>query len=246
MKGTRDSGRMVSGDMLQRYGDGTEAIAPATARGMTAYRGITGPVFSDLFTTFEFGMAVHPRGPASAPGGSSPLYFTRGRSAEWVAGHPDLMGTPKGAIQRIFTPKDGMQVNAGGMEKYAQQFLLTCDCLGTCGRGQINRFNSSKLQAELYPAVTGFETPTEQLIKASERVFNLLKAANVREGFDRNHDRFPVQWFGEKKLKIIINILKLHKKLYTGCWMTSMMKGGGMQKRVSRPKRNCKNLNWTM
>jgi aldehyde:ferredoxin oxidoreductase len=47
----------------------------------------------------------------------------------------------------------------------------------------------------------GFETSTEQLIKASERVFNLLKAANVREGFERNHDRFPVQWFGEKKHK---------------------------------------------
>ena len=168
---------------------------------MTAYQGVTGPVFSDLFTTFEFGMAVHPRGPASAPGGSSPLYFTRGRPVEWVAGHLDRMGTPKDAIQRIFTPKDGMQVNVGRMEKYAQQFLLTCDCLGTCGRGQINRFNSSKLQAELYSAVTGFETSTEQLIKASERVFNLLKAANVREGFDRNHDRFPVQWFGEKKHK---------------------------------------------
>jgi aldehyde:ferredoxin oxidoreductase len=189
------------GKVLQQYGEGTEAIAPATARGMTAYQGITGPVYSDLFTTFEFGMAVHPRGPASAPGGSSPLYFTRGRPADWVAGHMDRMGTPQDAIKRIFTPKDGMDVNVGRMEKYAQQFLLTCDCLGTCGRGQINRFNSSMLQAELYSAVTGFETSKEELIKASERVFNLLKAANVREGFDRNHDRFPVQWFGEKKHK---------------------------------------------
>jgi len=111
------------------------------------------------------------------------------------------MGTPEDAIKRIYTPNSGMQVNVGRMEKYAQQFLLACDCLGTCGRGQINRFNSSKLQADLYSAVTGFETSFEQLTNASERVFNLLKAANVREGFDRSHDRFPVQWFGEKKHK---------------------------------------------
>jgi aldehyde:ferredoxin oxidoreductase len=189
------------GDVLQKYGEGTEAFAPAVNKGMTAYQGITGPVMSDLFTTFEFGMAVHPRGPASAPGGSSPLYFTRGRPVDWIAGHLDRMGASKDAIERMFSPKDGMAVNVGRMEKYAQQFLLTCDCLGTCGRGQINRFNSSSLQAELYSAVTGFETSTEELKKAAERVFTLLKAANVREGFDRKDDRFPKQWFGEKKHK---------------------------------------------
>ncbi len=187
------------GVMLERIGEEVEAFAPAVARGMTAYQGVTGPVFSDLFTTFEFGMAVHPRGPASAPGGSSPLYFTRGRPAEWIAGHLDRMGVPQEAIQRIFTSKDGMAVNVGRMEKYAQQFLLACDCLGMCGRGQINRFNSAKLQAELYTAVTGLETTPESLQKSAERVFTLLKAANVREKFERNEDRFPKRWFGDKK-----------------------------------------------
>ena len=187
------------GEVLKKYGEKAEEIAPAVNKGLVAYSGITGPVFSDLFTTFEFGSVVHPRGPASAPGGSSPLYFTRGRPADWVSGHLDRMGTPQDAIARIFTAKDGMALNVGRMAKYAQQFLLTCDCLGTCGRGQINRFNSSKLQAGLYSAVTGLETSTDELKQAAERVFTLLKAANVREGFDRKDDRFPKQWFGEKK-----------------------------------------------
>ena len=126
------------------------------------------------------------------------------------------MGTPKDAIERIFTPKDGMAVNVGRMEKYAQQFLLTCDCLGTCGRGQINRFNSSKLQAELYSAVTGYETSPEELQKKAERVFNLLKAANVREGFDRTHDRFPKQWFGEKKHKDYYEKVEITEKMVYG------------------------------
>lgn len=203
-------------DVLRKYGKRTEEFVPAVAKGMTIYQGITGPVFSDLFTTFEFGMVVHPRGPASAPGGSSPLYFTRGRPADWVAGHLDRMGASKDAIERMFTPKEGMAVNVGRMEKYAQQFLFTCDCLGTCGRGQINRFNSSKLQAELYSAVTGFETNKEELMKASERAFNLLKAANVREGFDRKDDSFPERWFGEKKHKDYYEKVEITKEMAYG------------------------------
>jgi len=45
----------------------------------------------------------------------------------------------------------------------------------------------------LFSAVTGFETSTEEIKKAAERVFTLLKAANVREGFDRKDERFPRQ-----------------------------------------------------
>jgi len=187
--------------VLQKYGEGIEEFAPAEVKGMIAYQGITGPVYSDLFGTFEFGMAVHPRGPHASSGGSSPLYFTRGRPADWVAGHLDRMGAPEDAIERVFTLKDGMAVNVGRMEKYSQQWLLTCDCLGQCCRGQINRFYSSNLHAELYSAVTGFGTSREELTKAAERAFNLLKAMNVREGFDRKDDRFPERWFGETKHK---------------------------------------------
>ncbi|MFC1916566.1 aldehyde ferredoxin oxidoreductase family protein [Chloroflexota bacterium] len=203
-------------DVLQKYGKGIEEFAPCEVKGTIAYEGITGPIFSDLFTTFEFGMVVHPRGPASAPGGSSPLYFTRGRPADWIKGHLDRMGALPDAIDRMFVPKEGMAVNVGRMEKYAQQFLFTCDSLGTCGRGQINRFNSSKLQAELYSAVTGFETSQEELIKASERVFNLLKAANVREGFDRKDDRFPERWFGDKKHKDYYEKVEITKEMAYG------------------------------
>ena len=156
------------GEVLKKYGEGIEEFAPLEVKGMIAYQGITSPIMADLFTTFEFGMAVHPKGPCAAPGGSSPLYFTRGRAIDWVAGHLDRMGVPKDAQERIFTPKDGMLLNVGRMEKYSQQSLFVVDMLGTCGRGQINRFYSNKVQGELYSAVTGFEMTGEELMKASE------------------------------------------------------------------------------
>jgi len=45
------------------------------------------------------------------------------------------------------------------------------------------------------------EISGEELVKASERAFNLVKAGNVREGFDRKDDSFPAGWFGEEKHK---------------------------------------------
>jgi len=189
------------GELLKRYGNAARSLLPVVVKGMVAYQGITSPIKTDLFTTFEFGMAVHPKGPCAAPGGSSPLYFTRGRPLEWVAGHLDRMGVPKDAQERILTPKEGMALNVGRMTKYSQLSLFVVDMLGTCGRGQINRFYSNKLQAELYSAVTGLEMSGQELLKAAERALNLIKAANVREGFDRKEDCFPESWFGTEKHK---------------------------------------------
>lgn len=204
------------GGVLKKYGEGIEEFAPVVVKGMVAYQGITSPIKTDLFTTFEFGMAVHPKGPCAAPGGSSPLYFTRGRAIDWVAGHLDRMGVPKDAQKRIFITKEGMALNVGRMTKYSQQSLFVIDMLGTCGRGQINRFYSNKVQAGLYSAVTGLEISGEELMKASERAVNLIKAANVREGFDRKDDRFPEGWFGKEKHKDYYENVAITKEMAYG------------------------------
>ena len=49
--------------------------------------------------------------------------------------------------------------------------------------------------AEIYSAVTGFETSLQHLRKASDRIYNLYKALNVRLGFSRKDDVFPERWF---------------------------------------------------
>ncbi|MHA1262552.1 MAG: aldehyde ferredoxin oxidoreductase family protein [Candidatus Freyarchaeota archaeon] len=180
--------------VLEEYGEHAD-YAPCVVKGMVAYQSVRGPVFSKTFTPFEFGLIVHPRGPASAPGGSSPLYFTFGRPLDWIKRHFDRLGIPRDAQERILTEKEGMAINVGRLTKYAQQFLYICGSLGTCGRGQINRFYSLETFANLYSAATGFETSEEELMTASERIFNLEKAINMREGFTRKDDVFPERWF---------------------------------------------------
>ncbi|MCD4728922.1 MAG: hypothetical protein K8R46_14790 [Pirellulales bacterium] len=185
------------GPMLEKYGEGTEEYAPCVSKGLLVYQSVRGPVPSKTFSPFEMGMIVLPRGPAAAPGGSSPLYFTYGRPLEWIQGHFDRMGIAKDAQERILKEKHGVNINIGRLTKYAARFLYTCGCMGTCGRGQINRFYSAKLHAALYSAVTGFETSPEELKRAADRVQNLEKVANVREGFSRKDDLPPERWFEE-------------------------------------------------
>ena len=52
--------------------------------------------------------------------------------------------------------------------------------------------------AELYSAVTGIETTSQELKKAGARAFNLLKVLNVRAGFSRVDDAFPKVWLQAK------------------------------------------------
>jgi len=49
--------------------------------------------------------------------------------------------------------------------------------------------------AEFYSAVTGIELNRSEVATAGERAWNILKAANVREGFSRKDDSFPEKWF---------------------------------------------------
>jgi len=45
--------------------------------------------------------------------------------------------------------------------------------------------------SQAYSGATGFDITPRELLRAGERVFNLEKLLNVREGFSREDDRIP-------------------------------------------------------
>jgi aldehyde:ferredoxin oxidoreductase len=49
--------------------------------------------------------------------------------------------------------------------------------------------------AKLYSQVTGISLSEEGLKEAGERAWNIWKACNMKEGFCRKDDRFPLRWF---------------------------------------------------
>ncbi|MHA1371505.1 MAG: aldehyde ferredoxin oxidoreductase family protein, partial [Promethearchaeota archaeon] len=58
-------------------------------------------------------------------------------------------------------------------------------------------YESTDEMAKVYELVTGFPFDGEKLIKTGERILNLSKAFNIREGWTRNDDTLPERLFTE-------------------------------------------------
>ncbi len=156
--------------------------------------------------TMEFEQVVNPKGAHVASGGS-PTYLGAGGSIDKFKMHFDRMGVPNSAIGRLFTPPlKEMVVNVGRLTRYSEDWYTVLTSLGLCARAQMNRFYGLELVTDIYNAVTGFNMQLDDLRIAAERIWNLLKIMNIKEGFSRKDDKFPEEWF--KPLKFGENILK--------------------------------------
>ncbi len=74
-----------------------------------------------------------------------------------------------------------------------QRSRSACDLLGIC------RFVSYQFSFDYYAQMlsqaTGLQTSTDDIMKVSERVFNLTRLYNMREGFTRKDDSVPMRCF---------------------------------------------------
>lgn len=157
--------------------------------------------------TMEFEQVVNPKGAHVASGGS-PTYLGAGGTIGKMKSHFNRMGIPESAFSRIFSPpKKEMGINVGRLTRYSEDWYTSLTSLGICARAQMNRFYGLELATAFYNAVTGLNMQIEDLRKAAERSWNLLKILNVKEGFSRKDDKFPKGWF--KPLKFGDNKLPL-------------------------------------
>ncbi len=145
--------------------------------------------------TMEFEQVVNPKGAHVASGGS-PTYVSSGGSMERFKTHFRRMGIPELAFNKIFTPpRKEMGINVGRLTRYSEDWYTVLTSTGICARAQMNRFWSLESITAFYNAITGFDLIQEDLRKAAERVWNLLKIMNMKEGFSRKDDKFPKEWF---------------------------------------------------
>ncbi len=183
--------------ILDTFGDMARPHAPYIIRGMLPYTGPRGPLPWELFGTMELGQSLDPRGPHVGASGS-PTYFAR-RPLDQFPRHLRRMGAPEEAIERILpslgSPEDEESLKVGRLLTYSHNWFSALGSLGICARAQINRFYNAETCSEAYSSVTGIETTKEELMMKAERVWNLLRIANVREGFARKDDTLPDKWF---------------------------------------------------
>ncbi len=152
--------------------------------------GIWDPRVSGLGTN-EFAQLVYPRGPNAESGGTG-LYVLN-QPVEQVKRHGERMGMSKEQIERAFDSE--FKVNIGRLTRSSEDWLAIFNCLGICNRHVNNRFYHINICSELYSAATGVELSPEAMMKHAERVWNLFKMINVREGFSRKDDKPPEKWF---------------------------------------------------
>ncbi len=140
--------------------------------------------------TMEFEQITTPRGAHVAAAGS-PSYDAGRPLADFVR-HGQRMGASAESLARL---ENSGTFNPARYSRYSEDWYSLFNSLSLCNRAQVNRFYHVDTLAELFQAVTGIKLSPVELMQSAERAWTIGKMLNVREGFDRRHDRIPEAWF---------------------------------------------------
>jgi aldehyde:ferredoxin oxidoreductase len=141
--------------------------------------------------TMEFTQVVSPRG-GQVGSGVGPTYVLN-LSVEFFRKWAEGLGATPHSLEKIFDTPLGF--NVGRLTRYTEDWYSAFNSLGICGRMMNSRVYPFETCASLYSAVTGIDLPVRELVRASERVWNLYRLLNLREGFSQKDDQFPEEWF---------------------------------------------------
>lgn len=103
------------------------------------------------------------------------------------------IGVPDKNIGNILE-SDGY--NVARLTKWTEDITMIMESLGMCFFPLYQRF-SLDTWAQLYTALTGIETNAKALIRASENIWDLRKAYNIRLGASRKDDEWPKRFLTE-------------------------------------------------
>lgn len=129
-------------------------------------------------------------------GGSHTRTNSRNKTLEEIREQVEAWGLPQEVVDRIFTeaPYCG-SFNVGRYTKHMEDMMRVKNSLGLCAIYSYQGLIFGHDMARLYSAATGENLTAGELIKRGERISNLAKQVNVREGFSREDDKVPELWF---------------------------------------------------
>ena len=129
-------------------------------------------------------------------GGSHTRTNSRNKTIEEIREQVERWGIPQAAIDRIFTeaPYTG-RFNVGRYTRYMEDMMRVKNALGLCTIYTYQGLLFGSDMARLYNAATGEDLTAGDLVERGERISNLAKIVNLREGFTRTEDKVPEVWF---------------------------------------------------
>jgi len=142
-----------------------------------------------LSPSMGFASIVH----AKAKHTHSHTYWAKGAGVELADARRDCeqMGVSQEELDRVFSADS---FDTARLSKYAEDAETVYNALGICDTAvhwQYDPLRDIPWLAEVYSAATGFEITPRELLRAGERIWNMEKLLNVREGFNREDDRVP-------------------------------------------------------
>jgi len=135
-------------------------------------------------------MMTNPRGGSSPQGHSRtvvplmPLKVVKADAAK--------TGISEEELEAIFSEDN---FDHARLTRHIEDAYGTYNALGVCSVYATFGWTNVKVLAEAYSALTGIEVTPEKMKKKGERIMNLYKILNVREGFTRKEDRPPESVF---------------------------------------------------
>lgn len=128
-------------------------------------------------------------------GGNHTLTTGPGHSIEELQREVSTWGIPEEAKKRMFAyTKYAGRMNVAVYTRYMEDGMALRNALGGCSIYAFYGFIFPDDYAELFSAATGIEYSNEDLMRCGERIMNLKKLLNVREGFKRKDDQVPDLW----------------------------------------------------
>lgn len=114
----------------------------------------------------------------------------------------ERMGVTKEELERVLI---GDSFNSGRLEKYGGDAETAYNALGVCDTSFHHLHDPMRdipWLSEVYSAVTGFEITPRELLRAGERIWNLEKLLNLKEGFTRKDDKIPELYFKNTEIPL--------------------------------------------
>ena len=129
-------------------------------------------------------------------GGSHTRTNSRNKTLEEIREQVEHWGLDADTMDRIFTdtPYSG-RFNVGRYTAYMEDLMRVKNALGLCTIYTYQALFFADDMARLHSAAVGDDITARELIACGERVTNLAKIINVRDGFSRADDQPPDVWF---------------------------------------------------
>ncbi len=128
---------------------------------------------------------------AARIGGGSERFAVHCKGHELAAWDPHRMMDL--ALSYVTAGRGACHLNQGTAR--GQDDYVAMDSLGVCMFAQ-DGFGKDGLR-DLLSAITGFDWTEAEYLKAGERIYNLERAFNCREGFAREDDALPARFFDD-------------------------------------------------